>query len=139
MRKRYITGDYLYDRKINDDLSLLKTVQIVCRYSFALIYCNLYFWKVIDKKGVFGSPYFYEEIIVPDYVIGRGISVYMILKLVIIIGTIIASFFFNKIFLFKNDLAEYNLSKDDCEWDKEEPFNLFVQENQKIDNILNHE
>ena len=50
-RRRYITGDFLYDKQINDDLSLMKTVQIVCGYSFALLYCNLYFWRSIRTKG----------------------------------------------------------------------------------------
>ncbi len=36
----------------------------------------------------------------------------MIVKIVIIIASIIASFKFNKVFIFKNDLAEYNLNGD---------------------------
>ena len=51
IRKRYITGDFLYNKQINDDISLMKTVQLVCGYSFAIVYCNLYFWETIDSKG----------------------------------------------------------------------------------------
>ena len=47
-RKNYISGDFLYDKQINDNISLMKTVQIICGYSFSIIYCNLYFWRVID-------------------------------------------------------------------------------------------
>ena len=36
IRKRYISGDFLYDKEINDDISLMKTVQLICGYSFAL-------------------------------------------------------------------------------------------------------
>ena len=54
MRKRYITGDFLYNKQINDDISLMKTVQLVCGYSFAIVYCNLYFWKTIYSTGDLG-------------------------------------------------------------------------------------
>lgn len=138
-RRQYITGDFLYGRKINDDISLMKTIQIICGYSFALLYCNLYYWKAIDKDNVFGSPYFYEEIIIPDYVIKNGISVYMILKLAVIIGTIIISLYFSNFFVFKNDLAEYNLSRDGCVYDNEIEYNKKIAGKQKIINILNHE
>ncbi len=47
-RRRYITGDFLYDRQINDNISLMKTVQIICGFSFAIIFCNLYFWLATD-------------------------------------------------------------------------------------------
>ena len=79
-RRRYISGDYLYDKKINDNLSLLKTVQFICGFSFAVIYCNLYFWKTLDKKGVFGRPYYYDQVIIPDYTLKNGITIYMIKK-----------------------------------------------------------
>ena len=29
-RRRYITADFLYDRQINDNINLMKTVQIIC-------------------------------------------------------------------------------------------------------------
>jgi hypothetical protein len=94
IRRRYITGDYLYDEQINDHISLMKTVQIICGYSFTIIYCNLYFWKITDKAGLLGKPIFYEETIIPDYIIKNGFGIYMIVKLVIIITTIIFSFLF---------------------------------------------
>ena len=65
-RQRYITRDLLTGRKTDDCLSLLKNIQLVCGYSFALIYCNLYFYKTMDKIGEFGKPKLYEEIIIPD-------------------------------------------------------------------------
>ena len=137
-RRRYITGDFLYNKQINDDLSLMKTVQVVCGYSFTIVYCNLYFWKAADKKGALGRPVFYEEIIIPDYVLIQGVSVYMIIKIIIIIASIIASYNlkFSEVFVFKNDLAEYNSSKDGCQYDNCNTFNLFLQEKQKINNIL---
>ena len=85
-RRRYITGDFLSGYSVNDNISLMKTVQLVCGYSFALVYCNLYFWKAIDKFETLGTPKFYEEIIIPDYKIKQGISVYMLIKIVIIIA-----------------------------------------------------
>ena len=137
-RRRYITGDFLYNKQINDDLSLMKTVQVVCGYSFTIVYCNLYFWKAADKKGALGRPVFYEEIIIPDYVLIQGVSVYMIIKIIIIIASIIASYNlkFSEVFVFKNDLAEYNSSKDGCQYDNYNTFNIFLQEKQKINNIL---
>lgn len=134
-RSRYITGDFLYDKQINDNLSLMKTVQLVCGYSFALIHCNLYFWRVIDTHGNY-KPKFVEEIIVPDYKIKSGITVYMIVKLVIIIVSIIASLKFNNMSFFKNDLGEYNLSSDGCVYDNDNEFNKFIEEKWKINSIL---
>ena len=116
-RRKYITGDFLYDRQINDNISLMKTVQIICGFSFAIVYCNLYFWRTKDKKNVFGKPYLYEQIIIPDYTIKNGISVYMIVKLIIIIVSIIGHLCFSKKSVFKNDLAEYNLICGDSKYD----------------------
>ena len=65
-----------------DNLSLIKTVQLICGYSFALLYCNLYLWIKLDKKGAFGKPKFYERIKIPDYTIKSGISIYMIVKII---------------------------------------------------------
>ena len=134
-RRRYITGDFLYDKQINDNLCLMKTVQLVCGYSFALIHCNFYFWRVIDTHGNY-KPKFDEEIIVPDYKIKSGITIYMIVKLVIIIISIIASLKFSNLSFFKNDLGEYNLSSDGCAYDDENEFNRFIVEKWKITNIL---
>ena len=125
-RRRYITGDFLSSSNINDDLSLLKTVQIVCGSSFALVYCNLYFWISVDKVEKLGRPKFYEKVIIPDYSFKSGISIYMIVKIIIIICSIIASLKFNKVFIFKNDLAEYNLGQNSKQLDDDE-FNKFLR------------
>jgi hypothetical protein len=136
-RRQYITGDFLYDKSINDDLSLIKTVQLICGFSFGLIYCNLYFWKALDTKGDLGKPYFYQETIIPDYTIYRGISVYMIAKIIVIIFCIIGSLCCPTFSFFKNDLAEYILSRDECDYDKENIFKEFLIRNKKIVDILN--
>ena len=60
----------------------------------------------------------------------------MIIKIIIIIGSIIANLAFNKVFVFKNDLAEYNLSRDGCNFDKDEEFNKFLEEKNIINNFL---
>lgn len=126
MRKRYISGDFLYDKQINDDISLMKTVQLVCGYSFAIVYCNLYFWKTVYSTGDLGKPYYYDEIIIPDYTFSQGVSIYMLIKIVLIIGSIFAHLYLDKVFIFKNDLAEYNKCGDYCEYDKEGQFNYYI-------------
>ena len=136
MRKRYITGDFLYDKKINDDISLMKTVQLICGYSFAVVYCNLYFWKTVDTKGHLGKPYFYDEIVIPDYIFKQGISIYMIIKIVLIVGSIIGHLYLNNVSIFKNDLAEFNKCDDNCEYDNEDEFTRFSENNNIINNIL---
>jgi len=136
-RRRYITGDFLSSSNINDSLSLLKTVQLVCGYSFALVYCNFYFWKAIDKLGDLGKPKFYEKTIIPDYTFKSGISIYMIVKIIIIICSIIASLKLNKVFVFKNDLAEYNLGQDNNMLDNDKEFENFLVKYEKINNYLN--
>ena len=62
----------------------MKTVQLICGYSFAIVYCNLYYWKTIDYKGTLGKPYFYDKIIIPDYIFKQGISIYMTIKIILI-------------------------------------------------------
>ena len=126
MRKRYISGDFLYDKQINDDISLMKTVQLVCGYSFAIVYCNLYFWKTVYSTGDLGKPYYYDEIVIPDYTFSQGVSIYMLIKIVLIIGSIFAHLYLDKVFIFKNDLAEYNKCGDYCEYDKEGQFNYYI-------------
>ena len=136
-RRRYITGDFLYDRQINDNLNLLKTVQLVCGYSFALVYCNLYLWKTLDTTGnVYGNPGFYGQIIVPDYEIKHGISVYMIIKIVIIISSIMASLYFSKYFVFKNDFSEYNLSGVESKYDNDNELNIILEKKNNIHTFL---
>ena len=133
-RRRYITGDYLYGERINDHISLMKTLKLICGYAFALLYCNLYFWKTIDKKSTFGRPKYYDKVIIPDYTIKNRITVYMIVKIVIIIASIIATLKFNKVFIFKNDLAEYNL--DGSKYDDESALNTIEREKSNIFQIL---
>ena len=138
MRKRYITGDFLSYKQINDDLSLMKTVQLVCGYSFALVYCNLYFWKAIDSFGKLGKPKFYEEIIIPDYKIIGGLSVYMIVKIIIIAISIIGTLKFSSISFFKNDLADFNNLSKNCEYEQVTKINISLEEKTKIVNILKY-
>jgi hypothetical protein len=136
IRKRYISGDYLYNKQINDHISLMKTVQLVCGYSFSIVYCNLYFWKAIDYKGKLGKPYFYDEIIIPDYIFNQGISIYMLIKIILIVGAIFAHLYLSDVFIFKNDLAEYNLAKDTCIYDNKDEFIKKLNDNYNITRIL---
>lgn len=138
-RRRYITGDFLSGKQVNDNLSLMKTVKLICGYSFAVIYCNLYFWKTVDREGNFGSPRFYEKIIIPDYEIKHGISLYMITKLILIIVSIILNLILNEVSLFKNDLAEFNLKYTRNNFDDtklENDFDIFLKQNNKINKFL---
>jgi hypothetical protein len=125
-RKKYISGDYLYDKQINDNISLLKTVQIVCGYSFSILYCNLYFWRTIDTHGHYGKPKFYETTFIPDYTFKRGITIFMIAKIIVIIGSMIGSYCLSSCNIsckkskeckkckitniFQNDLGEFDRS-----------------------------
>ena len=138
-RRRYITGDFLYDKQINDDISLMKTVQLVCGFSFALLYCNFYFWRSIDSNGEYGRPNFYDRTIIPDYTFKQGVSVVMIAKLVIIFVSIIGELFFSKFLYFKNDLSEYNLSIGEDKYDNDIEFNNFLEEKMKIIILLYRE
>ena len=79
-RRTYITGDFLSGKHINDNLNLMKTLKIFCEDAFVLVYCNFYFSTSINKL----KPKFYEETIIPDYVIYYGISFFMVTKIVII-------------------------------------------------------
>ena len=137
MRKEYISGDFLYDKQINDNLSLVKTVQMICGDAFAIVYCNLYFYRALDNKGIFGEPYIYEEFNIPDYKIVGGLSVYMIAKIVVIIFSQIATLKLNNFFVFKNDLGEYNLTRNGCKYDSDFELNKILMEKRKINNILN--
>ena len=142
-RRRYISGDYLYDKKINDNLSLLKTVQLICGFSFAILYCNLYFWRTIDKTDIFGRPIFYNQVIIPDYIISHGISVYMIVKVIIIIISIFAALRntkLNKISSFKNDLTKYNSSIcGQCIYDNDSELNRVITAKIGTYNLLNYQ
>ena len=137
-RRRYITGDYLYDKQINDNINLLKTVQLICGYSFTLVYCNLYYWATLDKAKVFGVPLYRSQIIIPDYTIKSGISVFMIIKVVIIIVSIIFAFVDSKISVFKNDLAELNSCCNKNKRDSDQELNQIENEKSKIFIFLNN-
>jgi hypothetical protein len=137
-RRRYITGDYLYDKKINDNINLLKTVQLICGYSFTLVYCNLYYWAILDKAKVFGVPLYRSQIIIPDYTIKSGISVFMIIKVVIIIVSIIFAFVDSKISVFKNDLAELNSCCNKNKRDSDQELNQIENEKRNIFYLLNN-
>jgi len=107
-RKNYISGDYLYDKQINDNKSLLKTVQIICGYSFSILYCNIYFWRTRDTNGYFGNPKFYDTIFIPDYTLIRGVTIFMIAKIVLIVSSIIGSYCCYSWKIYKNDLGEFD-------------------------------
>ena len=136
-KKSYITGDFLYDENINDSLNLLKSVQIICGYSFAIVYCNLYYWKAIDKFGEFGKPIYYENTFIPDYKISGGLTIYYIVKLVIIIFSIFAHLKLDDVTAFENDLAEFYLCKDTCKYDSKKELENFRKENTEVIHILN--
>ena len=123
----------------DDNLNLIKTVQIVCGYSFSLIYCNLYFWKTIDNYEKLGNVNFYKKVVIPDYKLKSGMSIFMLAKIVVIVISMIANQKLN-MFWFKNDLAEYNMCQI-CStsyiYDNEMEFNRFLYKKNKIYNILN--
>ena len=138
-KRSYISGDYLYDEKINDSLNLLKSVQIICGYSFAIVYCNLYYWKAIDKFGEMGKPIYYEKTFIPDYKISGGLTVYFIIKLAIIIFSIFACLKLDDVTVFENDLAEFYLCGKVCKYDSYIELEKVRKENTEVMKILNSE
>ena len=139
IRRKYISGDFLYNKQINDNLSLIKTVQLICGFSFSVIFCNLFFWRTIDTSGsLYGKPNIYETIIIPDYRLKAGISILMIIKIIIIIISIISAFLVTKLSVFKNDLGGFNL-KHICNrrYDYSFEFNKVLMEKKKIYSFLN--
>ena len=133
-RKNYISGDYLYDKQINDNINLLKTVQIICGYSCSILYCNIYFWRTIDTHGHYGKPKFYETTFIPDYTFKQGITVFMIAKIIVIICSMIGSYYFSSWEIFKNDLGELDKS-DDSKYDQSE-LNKIYQEKYRVVKVL---
>ena len=109
-RRNYISGDYLSGKKKNDNISLMKTVNEITGYAFALVYCNIYFYKMYyllenNKKEII----FYNEIEIPDYEITAGLGVFMIAKLVIIFFSIFMFSCTEGVFnFFKSDLSKFN-------------------------------
>jgi hypothetical protein len=106
-RSRYITGDILSGKNANDNISLIKTTNLISGSDFVLVYCNCYMYKILDNK-IFGIPKFYDEVIIPDYKIKNNIGIFMIVKFILIIIFAILTCCKEKCFFFKNDLAEYN-------------------------------
>ena len=106
-RSRYITGDILSGKNANDNISLIKTTNLISGSDFVLVYCNCYMYKILDNK-FFGRPKFYDEVIIPDYKIKNNIGIFMIVKFILIIIFAILTCCKEKCFFFKNDLAEYN-------------------------------
>ena len=51
-RKNYISGDYLYDEQINDNINLLKTVQIICGYSFSILFAIYIFGGLLITMDI---------------------------------------------------------------------------------------
>ena len=132
-RKQYISGDYLYDKEKNDDLNLLKTVQLVCGYAFSIVYCNLF---LVQRTYTNGNPYFYQRIIIPDYKLKGELSVLMIVKIIIIFVSIIGSFAGRNTSIFKNDLAEYYLHKSESIYSNEIKFIEYLNEKKEVNNCL---
>ena len=135
-RKNYISGDYLHDKQINDNISLLKTVQIICGYSFSILYCNIYLWRTLDSHGHYGKPKFYETTFIPDYTFKQGITIFMIAKMILIVGSMIGSYFFSSSELFQNDLGEFNRSDDNSRYEDQMKLNRIYQEKCQAVNIL---
>ena len=51
-------------------------------------------------------------------------------------GLIFANLYLSDVFVFKNDLAEYNLCGEKCVYDDENDFNIFLNNNYTAKNIL---
>lgn len=104
----------------------MKTVKAVCAYSFPLVYLNFYFWKIVSKPNML----FYETIYIPDYELKHGIGIFMLVKIVVTIFSII---FFKCGCLLKNDLAEFNKNIGDSSYNATEDhrkFNSEIQDNE---------
>ena len=132
-RKQFISGDFLYNKNINDDLSLLKTVQLVCGYAFSIVYCNQF---LMQRTYPNGYPYFYERIIIPDYKFKGHTSVLMIVKIIIIFVSIIGSFACRNISAFKNDLTEYYCHNSETIYNNNKKYNEYLDEKIEIKNFL---
>ena len=135
-RSGYITGDILSGKNANDNISLIKTTNLISGSDFVLVYCNCYMYKILDNK-IFGSPKFYDEVIIPDYKIKNNIGIFMIVKFILIIIFAILTCCKEKCFFFKNDLAEYNRKYTDENFtDYEEEFNEILKEKKKYVDFL---
>ena len=114
-RRRYISGDILSGKKINDSISLMKTVKQVCGYSFSLVYLNFYLWKIVTEEDII----FYKSIYIPDYKIKHGFGVFMLAKIVV---SFFSYIFFKCGCLLKNDLAEFDKNL------RDESYNSYADE-----------
>ena len=122
-RSTYISGDLLSGKNINDNISLMKTIKLFCKNALVVIYCNFYYFKIFAFKEI-----------------KYGVSVFMVVKIVIIIVFAIFTCKVKKFFfLFKNDLKDYNSIYTDKNFDEEEKrinFNILLIENKKIVDYL---
>ena len=126
-RRRYISGDFLSGKKINDSISLMKTIKVICGYSFPLVYCNYYFWKYVTNEDFI----FYEKIYIPDYELTHGFGLFMLAKLVVTFFSIII-FRYCCCDLLKDDMAGYIKNINDSNYNAfqdEIDFNNFIQNN----------
>ena len=131
-----MSGNYLYDKQINDNINLLKKVQIICRNSFSILFCNLYFWRAFNNHGHYGKPVFYETTFIPDYTLIQGITIFMIVKIILIVSSIIGSYYCYSWKIFKNDLGEFDKSGDYSRYDNPNEFDRFYREKGRVVNVL---
>ena len=95
----------------------------------------------MDKNGYIGEPKFYKKFTISDFNLKNGVTFVMIAKIFVIIISIVATLCFNKTFIFKNDLAKYDLNSlcdKSCIFDDDTEFNKVLTEKHKIYNILNN-
>ena len=108
----------------------MKTVQIICGFSFSILYCNIYFWRTIDTHGHYGKPKFYETTFIPDYTLIHGITIFMIVKIILIVGSMIGCYYFSSYDIFQNDLGEFN--RNDAKYDNQYELDKIFQEKGQV-------
>ena len=114
----------------------MKTVQIICGYSFSILYCNSYFWRTTDTNGHFGNPKFYDTTFIPDYTLIRGITIFMIAKIVLIVVSIIGSYCCYSWKIYKNDLGEFDSNGDYSSYDNQNELDRIYQEKGQVVSVL---
>ncbi len=122
-KREYISGDFLSGQGVNDNINLMKSLKEICGYTYPVIYCNFYFWKYISKSDML----FYEEVAIPDYKFEFGVTLFMIVKLLVIIASIII--YYNGFFvgwIFKNDLGEFKNEKIEDDENKYKTYTLEI-------------
>ena len=60
----------------------------------------------------------------------------MTIKIILIVVSIFANLYLSDVYVFENDLAEYNLCGEKCVYDDENDFNIFLNNNYTAKNIL---